>query len=67
VDYAVISVNNTDHDYHIKAETKAIPSQCPTCQSKNLVGFGRREQMIKDLPMYGRRAGIYVSTRRMKL
>lgn len=65
-DYTVLSVENTDHDYHIKAETKSIPSQCPTCQSKAIVSFGRREQLIKDLPMHGKRVGIYVSTRRMK-
>lgn len=66
VDYTVLSVENTDHDYHIKAETKTIPNQCPTCNSKSIVSFGRREQLIKDLPMHGRRVGIYVSTRRMK-
>jgi len=66
VNYAVLSVENTDYDYHIKAETKTIPSQCPTCNSKAIVSFGRREQLIKDLPMHGRRVGIYVSTRRMK-
>lgn len=66
VDYTVLSVENTDHDYHIKAETKAAPIQCPTCQSNAIVSFGRREQLIKDLPMHGRRVGIYVSTRRMK-
>lgn len=66
VDYTVLSVENTDHDYHIKAETKTVPIQCPTCQSKAIVSFGRREQLIKDLPMHGRRVGIYVSTRRLK-
>lgn len=64
--YTVLSVDHTDHDYHIKAETKAIPTHCPTCKSNNLVSFGRREQLVKDLPMHGRRVGIYVSTRRMK-
>jgi predicted Zn-ribbon and HTH transcriptional regulator len=46
VDYTVISVNNTDHDYHIKAETKTTPSQCPTCNSTSIVSFGRREQFV---------------------
>lgn len=64
--YTVLSVDHTDHDYHIKAETKEIPTHCPTCKSNNLVSFGRREQLVKDLPMHGRRVGIYVRTRRMK-
>ncbi len=65
-EYTVLSVDHTDYDYHIKVETKAIPTQCPICRSQNLVSFGRREQLVKDLPMHGRRVGIYVSTRRMK-
>lgn len=66
VDYSVTAVDYTDHDYHIKAETKRTPSNCPYCQSKNLVGFGRREQLVKDMPMHGRRVGLYISTRRIK-
>lgn len=66
VDYTVTAVDYTEHDYHIKAETKITPSNCPYCQSKNLVGFGRREQLVKDMPMHGRRVGLYVSTRRIK-
>lgn len=37
-----------------------------TSFASNHVGFGRREQLIKDLPMHGKRVGIYVNTRRMK-
>ncbi len=64
--YTVLHVDKTEHDYHIKAETKAAPTQCPHCRSGNIVGFGRREQLVKDLPSLGRRVGIYISTRRMK-
>ena len=32
----------------------------------NLVGFGRREQMVKDLPIHGKRAGLYVETKRFQ-
>ena len=64
--YRVIRVEDTDHDYHIDAETITSPSVCPHCGSERLVGFGRREQMIKDLPMHGRRVGIYANTRRYR-
>jgi len=64
--YAVTAVTENEHDYHINAEVKAPPVECPLCHSSNLVGFGRREQLVKDLPMHGRRVGIYVSTRRMQ-
>lgn len=63
--YAVKSVDHDDHDYHINAEVKAPPGSCPSCGSTSLVGFGRREQVVKDLPMHGRRVGIYINTRRM--
>lgn len=64
--YAVLSVDNTDHDYHIKAEIKEAPKRCYECHSTSIVGFGRREQLVKDLPIHGKRVGIYLNTRRMK-
>lgn len=64
--YAVLSVDHTDHDYHIKAEVKDAPKRCYECHSSNVVGFGRREQLVKDLPIHGKRVGIYLNTRRMK-
>ncbi len=66
LNYTVISVDYTDHDYHIKAETKINPSNCLYCQSKILVGYGRREQLVKGMPMHGRRVELYVSTKRIK-
>lgn len=64
--YTVVSLEENDHDYHISSETKQPPVQCQHCQSDNLVGFGRREQMVRDLPMHGRRVGLYINTRRFK-
>jgi Micrococcal nuclease (thermonuclease) homologs len=64
--YRVLQVETNDHDYHIDAETIAPPITCPHCQSSTLEGFGRREQMVKDLPMHGKRVGVYVTTRRYR-
>ncbi|WNV06015.1 ISL3 family transposase [Candidatus Methylospira mobilis] len=64
--YAITSLEENEHDYHISAESINSPTGCSYCQSTNLVGFGRREQLVKDLPMHGRRVGLYISTRRMK-
>jgi transposase len=63
--YRVLTVNKNEHDYHINAESINPATACPYCQSNSLVGFGRREQLVKDLPMHGRRVGLYISTRRM--
>lgn len=64
--YRVLRVETNDHDYHISAEAVESPKGCPHCRSDNLVGFGRREQMVKDLPIHGKRVGLYVDTRRFR-
>lgn len=64
--YNVLKVESTDHDYHIVAEPVEPRRACPHCQSENTVGFGRREQLVKDLPIHGKRVGIYVDTRRFQ-
>lgn len=63
-DYAVVAMDQDDHDYHIKVEVVSGTESCQHCGAYSLVGFGRREQMIRDLPMHGKRVGIYVNTRR---
>mgnify|MGYP005821176147 CR=1 FL=1 len=48
----------------INVETTTAPHACPQCDSDLFVGFGRNEQLIRDLPIHGKRVGIYVDTRR---
>ena len=62
--YIVTGITENEHDYHINGEVKQSPANCPHCRSDNLVGFGRREQLVRDLPMHGKRVGLYVATRR---
>lgn len=65
--YSVIDIKQNDNDYHIWAETVNIhPKTCIYCHSVNLVGYGRFEQLVKDLPSHGKRVGIYINTRRLK-
>ncbi|MCL2876854.1 MAG: ISL3 family transposase [Betaproteobacteria bacterium] len=64
--YDVLGFEENEHDYHIDVETVKMPTSCPHCQSGNLVGFGRREQTVKDLPMHGWRVGLYINTRRFR-
>ncbi len=64
--YRVLHVDTNDHDYHIAAEVVEPQKRCLHCFSDNLVGFGRREQMVRDLPMHGKRVGLYVNTRRFR-
>lgn len=62
----VDSVTEDDHDYHVHAHAALDPAACPACHSKSLVGFGRNEQLVKDIPMHGKRVGIYFDTRRFR-
>ena len=56
----------TEHDYSVYASVASAAASCPTCGGVRLSGFGRREQMVRDLPMHGKRVAIYVDTRRFK-
>jgi len=44
--YTVVSLDENEHDYHISAETKLSASNCQLCKSDDIVGFGRREQIL---------------------
>jgi len=63
--YTVLAAEETASDYVSRVEVSQAPSFCPNCGSDHLVGFGHREQPVKDLPFRGKRVVIYVSTRRM--
>jgi transposase len=63
--YRVERVEETEHDYHIYAET-VKPRMVCSCGSANVATWGAHEQVVKDLPMHGKRVGIYVRTRRFR-
>jgi transposase len=64
--YRIITVDETDDAYHIAAETLVEPLSCPHCGNPTIVGYGRREQWIRDLPMHGKQVGLYFQTRRFR-
>jgi len=65
-DFKVQRVEEADHDYHLYAEVSNPPSVCTACGSDRLIGHGRNEQVIRDLPTHGKRLAIYVDTRRWR-
>ena len=65
-DLDLIRVVEEDHDFHIYAKLLDETTHCQSCGKYGLVGFGRREQVIKDLPRLGKRSSIYVETRRWR-
>jgi len=62
----VVSVDETQHDYHVRADVSNQPKACVACNSTHLIGHGRNEQVIRDMPTHGKRVGIYVDTRRWR-
>jgi transposase len=64
--YDVTRVEEADHEYHVYASVLSPPKACVHCSSLSIRGFGRREQLIKDLAMHGKQVGIYVNTRRFQ-
>ncbi len=64
--YTVLRVEETEHDYHVKAETSSPAGHCQSCGARDPVGYGRSEVLIHDLAMHGKRIGIYVDARRLR-
>lgn len=64
--YRVLRVEESDHDYHVTAEPVDVTAACPHCQSERLTSWGTREQVFKDLPMHGKRVGLYIDTKRLR-
>lgn len=62
----VLRVEESEHDYHVYAETAGETPRCPHCRSDAVVGFGRYERLIRDLPSHGKRTGIYLNGRRYR-
>lgn len=65
-DYELTRVVEDDHDFHIYATLTDETCCCAHCHKYGVVGFGRREQVVKDLPRLGKRSSIYVETRRWR-
>lgn len=56
-----------EHDLHIRAEVaQPKPTCCPHCHSTDIVGHGDIEVLIKDMPIRGKRVGLYVKARRFR-
>ncbi|MCY4007533.1 MAG: ISL3 family transposase [Rhodobacteraceae bacterium] len=63
-DFELIRVVEEDHDFHIYTRLSDETTHCQHCGKYGVVGFGRREQVMKDLPRLGKCSAIHVETRR---
>lgn len=64
--FRVTAVEEEAHDYHVRAEIVDPPSRCRECGCDRISPWGAREAVIKDLPIHGKRVGIYVQVRRFR-
>lgn len=65
-DYNVVNVAELEHDYQVHAEVAKPPTHCPNCNHPEIVGFGRRDEVIMDTPVHGKRTGIMLNRRRYR-
>lgn len=65
-DYSVVEVKELEHDYQIRAEVAEPSTQCPHCRHPVIVGFGRRNEVIMDIPTRGKPTGITLNRRRYR-
>lgn len=59
-------VEDTNHDYHVYAESTVDTRRCPHCHGGQIIGFGRYQKLIRDLPVHGKRVGIYLDSKRFR-
>jgi transposase len=64
--YRVLKVDESEHDYHVYTEIAVERKPCPQCRSGKVHRWGAREILFKDLPMHGKRVGMYVRARRLR-
>lgn len=64
--YLATKVEEDNHKLNIYVVAKTNNNNCPHCQSSNLVGFGHREQVVKDLPIDGKSVAISIDTKRFQ-
>lgn len=63
-DYNVLDIVEDELSIFVHAEIKEPASHCFKCHHTEIVGFGRREETIKDLPLKSKRAIIILKRRR---
>jgi transposase len=64
--YTITYLQEAEHDYHIALETRSPNRRCPNGHTEHCVGYGRFELLIHDLPMHGKRVGLYINVRRFQ-
>ncbi|WP_150138579.1 ISL3 family transposase [Candidatus Enterovibrio escicola] len=65
-DYNVTQIHESEYDYQVYAKLKYPPSFCIHCYTSDLVGFGKRTEILMDIPRHGKRVSIHLNRKRFK-
>ena len=65
-DYNVINVTELEDKYEVLAEVAEPATHCVHCNHEEIVGFGRRREVIVDTPVNGKRTYIMLNRRRYR-
>lgn len=55
-----------DHEYQVHVVLVEAAQRCPHCGHEQLAGFGRRDEIIRDIPHRGKPCRIILSRRRYR-
>lgn len=64
--YKVVNVTEGESDYRIQAGVIMGPKNCPYCNDSGFVGFGRRDEVIMDVPIRNKPTSIILNRRRYR-
>lgn len=64
--WTVLGLDTQEGEYRITAQPTKPPTSCPACGAGQLQGFGRRPELIMDLPIQAHRVGIWAQRRRFR-
>lgn len=65
-EYNVVNVTVLEHDYQVYAEVLEPPTHCSHCNHVEIVGFGRHDEIIMDIPIHGKHTSILLNRRRYR-
>lgn len=66
-EFNIIQTEEDNDNMHIWVETVSTPPACMHCGSlPNFSRYGKKEQLFMDIPIRGKRVGIYVIRKRYK-
>ena len=64
--YQIANISSLESGVIVNASVKYEPDTCPKCQSSRVLRFGKRTQVIRDLPIFDKPCAIHIETRRFQ-